>query len=188
MADEKKFPNGTPMPNGQPPKGAPGGKPGAPGQRELTADELRALQKKNGAGGNHRGPGGPMIREKPKDVKGTVVKLMKYIGKSKYLVVAIMITTLVTTFLSLLGPKLQGKAIDAITLTDGQLHVDFDSLVKYLVLMLVVYVGSSLVTMLQGFASHRSRRQRYSPSVRICSARSPTSRSGIRTTTRAATS
>lgn len=153
MADEKKFPNGTPMPNGQPPKGAPGGKPGAPGQRELTADELRALQKKNGAGGNHRGPGGPMIREKPKDVKGTVVKLMKYIGKSKYLVIAIMITTLFTTFLSLLGPKLQGKAIDAITLTDGQLHVDFDSLVKYLVLMLVVYVGSSLVTMLQGFAS-----------------------------------
>ena len=159
MADEKKMPqNGAPMPGGQPPKGAPmpggsGGKTGAPAQKELTADELRALQKKNGAGGNHRGPGGPMIREKPKDVKGTVVKLMKYIGKSKYLVVAIMITTLVTTFLSLLGPKLQGKAIDAITLTDGQLHVDFDSLVKYLVLMLVVYVGSSLVTMLQGFAS-----------------------------------
>ncbi len=159
MAEEKKMPqNGAPMPGGQPPKGAPmpggsGGKPGAPAQKELTADELRELQKKNGAGGNHRGPGGPMIREKPKDVKGTVVKLMKYIGKSKYLVVAIMITTLVTTFFSLLGPKLQGKAIDAITLTDGQLHVDFDSLVKYLVLMLVVYVGSSLVTMLQGFAS-----------------------------------
>ena len=148
MAEEKKMPqNGAPMPGGS------GGKPGAPAQKELTADELRELQKKNGAGGNHRGPGGPMIREKPKDVKGTVVKLMKYIGKSKYLVVAIMITTLVTTFLSLLGPKLQGKAIDAITLTDGQLHVDFDSLVKYLVLMLVVYVGSSLVTMLQGFAS-----------------------------------
>ena len=110
MAEEKKMPqNGAPMPGGQPPKGAPmpggsGGKPGAPAQKELTADELRELQKKNGAGGNHRGPGGPMIREKPKDVKGTVVKLMKYIGKSKYLVVAIMITTLVTTFLSLLGP------------------------------------------------------------------------------------
>ena len=147
MADEKKFPrNGAPMPNGQPPKDAPG-------RKELTADELRALQKKNGAGGGHRGPGGPMIREKPQDVKGAVVKLMRYIGKSRYLVVAIMITTLVTTFLSLLGPKLQGKAIDAITLTDGRLHVDFDSLIRNLVLMAVVYVASSLVTMLQGFAS-----------------------------------
>lgn len=160
MADEKKFPqNGTPMPNGQPPKGDPGGpkknggKPGTPGQKELTADELRELQKRNGVGGNHRGPGGPMIREKPKDVKGTLIKLMKYIGKSKYLVIAIMITTLVTTFLALLGPKLQGKAIDAITLTDGQLHVDFDSLIQNLVLMAVVYVANSIVTMLQGFAS-----------------------------------
>lgn len=147
MADEKKFPrNGAPMPNGQPSKDAPG-------RKELTADELRALQKKNGAGGGHRGPGGPMIREKPQDVKGAVVKLMRYIGKSRYLVIAIMITTLVTTFLSLLGPKLQGKAIDAITLTDGRLHVDFDSLIRNLVLMAVVYVASSLVTMLQGFAS-----------------------------------
>ena len=148
MADEKKIPqNGAPMPGGQPPKGAPmpgkpGGKPGAPGQKEMTADELRALQKKNGAGGGPRGPGGPMIREKPQDVKGAVVKLMRYIGKSRYLVVAIMITTLVTTFLSLLGPKLQGKAIDAITLTDGRLHVDFDSLIRNLVLMAVVYVAS----------------------------------------------
>ena len=57
MADEKKFPrNGAPMPNGQPSKDAPG-------RKELTADELRALQKKNGAGGGHRAGGQGLPRE-----------------------------------------------------------------------------------------------------------------------------
>jgi len=115
-----------------PPQGAPSGQKG-PGGREMSADELRQLSQKNGAPMN-RGPGGrggPMIREKPKNAKATIVKLIRYIAKSRYLILVILLTTLATTGLNLLGPLLQGKAIDTITLGEGRLHVDFEALIRY---------------------------------------------------------
>jgi len=137
-----------------PPQGAPSGQKG-PGGREMSADELRQLSQKNGAPMN-RGPGGrggPMIREKPKNAKATIVKLIRYIAKSRYLILVILLTTLATTGLNLLGPLLQGKAIDTITLGEGRLHVDFEALIRYLVIMACVYVANSLITMVQGLAS-----------------------------------
>ncbi len=165
MAEVRNTP-GTP-PQGMPPAGkGPGmmpkgpmgpGMPKGPGGKEMTAEELRQLQQKNGEGGQRRGPGGPMIREKPKDAKAVIKKLLHYISKSKYLLLVILCTTLITTGLNLLGPMLQGKAIDAITidLNLGKAHVDFDALVKCLTLMALVYVANSLVTILQGIASAR---------------------------------
>jgi len=163
--DMKRPPNmangsangGRPVPPaGFGPAGKMGGPNGAP-KKEMTADELRALSQKNGAGagGPRRGPGGPMIREKPKNTKATVFKLLRYIGKSKYLVLLILLTTLATTGLSLLIPFLQGKAIATMDLTEGRVHVDFDTLVRVLVTMAGVYVLNSLITILQGFASAR---------------------------------
>ncbi|MBQ4350040.1 MAG: ABC transporter ATP-binding protein, partial [Clostridia bacterium] len=123
-------------------------------EEEPTADELRQMMKKNNS--EARGPGaGRMIREKPKDFGKTVLKLIRYIGRSKYLVFLIMFTTVVTTLLNLAGPRLQGQAIDAMTLREGHLDVDFDSLVKTLVLMGLVYIASALMQLFQGFASAR---------------------------------
>ena len=121
---------------------------------EPTADELRDMMKKNGSKGPG-GPGGPraMIREKPKNVRATLGKLLKYIGKNKYSVILIIVTTIITTLLNLLGPTLQGKAIDAITITEQRLSVDFDGLVRILVLMAVVYLASTAIQIAQGIAS-----------------------------------
>lgn len=121
---------------------------------ELTADELRDMMKKNGSKGPG-GPGGPraMIREKPKNIRATLGKLLKYIGKNKYSVILIIVTTIITTLLNLLGPTLQGKAIDAITITEQRLSVDFDGLVRILVLMAVVYLASTVIQIAQGIAS-----------------------------------
>ena len=118
---------------------------------EPTADELRDMMKKNGS----KGPGGPraMIREKPKNIRATLGKLLKYIGKNKYSVILIIVTTIITTLLNLLGPTLQGKAIDAITITEQRLSVDFDGLVRILVLMAVVYLASTAIQIAQGIAS-----------------------------------
>ncbi len=126
---------------------------------EPTADELREMMKKNNQSappGRPGGPGGPrgaMIREKPKDAKKTIGKLLRYIGKSKYLVFLIMFTTVLSTLLSLAGPSLQGKAIDAIDLSAGKVAVDFESLVDTLILLGVVYFASSMIQLLQGIAS-----------------------------------
>lgn len=121
---------------------------------EPTADELRDMMKKNGSKGSG-GPGGPraMIREKPKNIRATLGKLLKYIGKNKYSVILIIVTTIITTLLNLLGPTLQGKAIDAITITEQRLSVDFDGLVRILVLMAVVYLASTVIQIAQGIAS-----------------------------------
>ena len=121
---------------------------------EPTADELRDMMKKNGSKGPG-GPGGPraMIREKPKNIRATLGKLLKYIGKNKYSVILIIVTTIITTLLNLLGPTLQGKAIDAITITEQRLSVDFDGLVRILVLMAVVYLASTIIQIAQGIAS-----------------------------------
>lgn len=116
-----------------------------------SADELRAMMKKNNQGGGGRH--GPMIREKPKNVRKTLSKLIKYLGKSKYLVIMIMFTTIITTALNLAGPSLQGKAIDAITITAGKISVDYDSLVRTLVTMGVVYLLSTGIQISQGIAA-----------------------------------
>lgn len=122
-------------------------------QHEPTADELRQMMKKNNAQ-PPRGPGGRnVIVEKPKDAKATIVKLLKYIGKSKYLVFLIMLTTIISTVLSLMGPKLQGQAIDAIRIGDGALHVDFDQLIRVLVLMGILYLVSAVIQLFSGIVS-----------------------------------
>ena len=147
MADnmKKNIPeNMPPMPD----------KPKKEKKGEPTADELRDMMKKNGSKGPG-GPGGPraMIREKPKNIRATLGKLLKYIGKNKYSVILIIVTTIITTLLNLLGPTLQGKAIDAITITEQRLSVDFDGLVRILVLMAVVYLASTAIQIAQGIAS-----------------------------------
>ena len=66
------------------------------------------------------GPGGgrnPMSRvngEKPKHTKETLLRLTRYIGRSRYVLIALLVITLLTSLIELTGPLLQGQAIDAI--------------------------------------------------------------------------
>ena len=70
------------------------------------------------------GPGGPggggrnnMSRvngEKPKHTLETLKRLTKYIGRSKYVLIALLALTLLIALVDLTGPLLQGNAIDAI--------------------------------------------------------------------------
>ena len=68
--------------------------------------------------GRPGGGGGPHMsrvnREKPKHTRQTLGRLMGYIGRSRYILVALLSITLLLTFIDLLGPMLQGEAIDAI--------------------------------------------------------------------------
>lgn len=119
-----------------------------PKKKEPTADELRKM-----TGGKQGGRGPAMIREKPKNTKATLLKLIKYIGKSKYLVILIMITSIMMTMLSLAVPRLQGQAIDTITLGEGKIDIDFDSLIRILVMMGIVSVANAGFQLLQGLVS-----------------------------------
>ena len=110
------------------------------------------------------GPGGPrgnmnsrIMREKPKNIRETLSKLMKYIGRSRILVLLLLLIVIAATVLSLAGPELQGRAIDSISLDEstGRLSVDFGSLIHSLTLMGVVYVLSALTQLAQGIISAR---------------------------------
>lgn len=109
-------------------------------------------------GGPRGGPRGPMIREKPKNTAGTLKRLVIYIGKNKYYLIALLAIMLVVTLLSLAAPSLQAFAIDCITISDSKLHVDFNSLYKILALIALSYILSSVFTYFQGvFAAKLSQ-------------------------------
>ena len=117
-------------------------------------------------GGRPGGPHGAILNmEKPRDTIGTLKKLIAYIGRSKYVVLGLLAVMVITTLLSLAGPALQQKAIDAITIYTEQeaaaivaenpgmkplLNVDFVTLRSMLTLMAIVYIFSAVLSYFQG--------------------------------------
>lgn len=99
------------------------------------------------------GPGGPMVREKPKNMKATLGKLFRYIGRNKYLLIALLVIVSLVAALNLAGPALQAQAISAITIDSEGMHVDFDKLYTVVAIMAVVYICSSVLTYLQGITA-----------------------------------
>lgn len=99
-----------------------------------------------GMGG--RGPRMVFV-EKPKNMKGTLKRLTGYIGANKKLFFMLIVSVLIVTVLNLLGPYLQGEAIDAITIGEGKLQIDYQKMVLMLVWILIIYVLSSVFTYFQ---------------------------------------
>jgi len=129
-------------PQGQMPQGMPQGRPGqGPGF---------------GPGGR-RGPGGPMgarlNKEKPKNTGKTLLRLVKVIGRSKYFLIALLLTMSAVTVLDLFGPTLQGQAIDTIQLVNGKFTVDFENLKQILLKMIILFAFSAGFTYLQSILS-----------------------------------
>ena len=73
-----------------------------------------------------------------------LLRLWKYIGKNRLLVVLAAILSLSSSLLSLYGPKLSGQAINAIDLGVG--NVDFDTVWRCAGLMVLFYITSSVLS------------------------------------------
>ena len=80
-------------------------------------------------------------QHKPRDRKKVILRLGKYLLQHKWMVLAAVSLTVTGNLLALLGPMLSGYAIDAIGVGPGQ--ANFDLVLFYCGLMLVVYVLSS---------------------------------------------
>ncbi len=124
----------------------------------LNQNQTRDQNQNRGPGPGRRGPGGPMIIEKPKDMKGTLKRLFGYIGRSRILIYSMIVIVTVTTLLSLAGPALQGKAIDIITLENDADHVDVNALVTVLLIMGGTYLLQAGITCFQGILSAKLSR------------------------------
>ena len=120
-------------------------------QNTRQQNQMPPLRPGGGPGGRGGGPMGARVnREKPKHAKETLGKLLKYIGKSKALILLLISIMLVVTVADLAGPALQGAAIDTIRLTDQGLTVDIVAMVRYLGLMGILFVISSSLSLAQG--------------------------------------
>ncbi|MBR6762337.1 MAG: ABC transporter ATP-binding protein [Clostridia bacterium] len=109
-------------------------------------------------GGGPRGPHGPMFVEKPKDMKGTLKRMISYIGRDRYLMLSLVGIVVVVTLLGLVGPALQGQAIDMITLENGDEHVNLPALVKLLLFMALIYAVQAAVSCVQGILAAKLSR------------------------------
>ncbi len=106
------------------------------------------------------GPGAPqgggplgnrMNKQKPKNATKTLKRLLGYIGKSKLLVITLVIIMAIVTVTDLAGPAMQGAAIDTITIKDGALSVDMQALTVYLAIMAGLFIVSASMSLFQGF-------------------------------------
>ncbi len=110
-------------------------------------------------GPRHRGPmGGPgamMHGEKAKDFKGTLRKLLGYMGRYKIAILFVAIFAVGSTVFDILGPKILGRATTEIFQglvgkLSGQGGIDFEKIARILLILLGLYIVSSLLMFIQG--------------------------------------
>ena len=85
------------------------------------------------------------LEVKKVDVKALLLRLWKYLGRSRRLLVLAIILSVTSSVLSLYGPKLSGQAINAI---GGFRNVDFDTVFHCCTLMAVCYLASCVLSYL----------------------------------------
>ncbi len=82
--------------------------------------------------------------EKPKNRKGTILRLGRYLMQYKFLILLALLLTVGSNLFALVGPMLSGYAIDAIEPGTGK--VDFSQVFYYAGLMVVFYLLSSALS------------------------------------------
>ena len=85
------------------------------------------------------------FEHKKLDTKALLLRLWNYLGRNRFLLVLAFVLSLSSSLLGLYGPKLSGKAINAIV---GPGNVDFDIVYRCAALMAIFYVASSVLTYL----------------------------------------
>jgi ATP-binding cassette subfamily B multidrug efflux pump len=123
------------------------------------------------SGGQARGPlggpgrggpmgGGPMAMmrkgEKPRDFKGTLRKLLQYLGQYKVLILIIWLIAIASTVFTIVGPKILGKATTKLfegvmAKIAGTGDIDFTYIGHIILTVLLLYVFSAVLSYIQGW-------------------------------------
>lgn len=105
--------------------------------------------------GGHGPMGGMAPGEKPKDFKGSMGKLINYLGRYWIAIIVVMIFAAVSTVFAVVGPKIMGKATTKLAeglmaKISGTGSIDFDYIAKILLITLGLYAFSSCFSFIQG--------------------------------------
>lgn len=110
------------------------------------------------------GGGGPMGRgpmggagEKAKNFKGTMKKLISYLKPFTASIIIVIIFAVGSAAFSIIGPKVLGKATTNIfkglvgKITGSGVDIDFEYIGRILLILLILYIISTLFSFVQGF-------------------------------------
>ena len=123
--------------------------------RTSTATTSSTARRGPGMGGGH-GRGGRMIIAKPRDFRGTFRKLLRFMRPHWAGMVTIILLAGATTVASSLSPKIMGSATNEIvrgaqSLLQGGSGVDFGILVRILMLLMGIYIATSVLRYAQNY-------------------------------------
>ena len=103
-----------------------------------------------------RGAAGMMPGEKAKDFKGTMKKLIAYLGKFLPGIVLVLVCAAASTVFSIFGPKILGQATTklfegVVAMLTGTGGIDFAAIAQILLWLAALYCASALLTYVQAW-------------------------------------
>ena len=89
-------------------------------------------------------------KERPKDTKGTLLRIIRYLMDYRWLVLLFLLFAFLSNVGNLMGPRFAGKAIGAAEagFRQGPGHVDMAIVTRYALLMLGCYAGGNIMSFL----------------------------------------
>ena len=89
-------------------------------------------------------------KKKPKDTKGTLIRIAKYLSDYLWVVILLVALSFLSNLGNLMGPRFAGKAIGIAEegFRRGVGQVDMDTVIHYAVLMAIFYAGSNVLNFL----------------------------------------
>lgn len=115
----------------------------------------RPARRGHGFGGG--GGGRMMPGEKARDFKGTMTRLIHYLGKYRVAIIGVNLLAIVSTILNIAGPKILGKATTKLfegvmaSITGSGQGIDFTYIGNILLITTGLYVLSALLSYAQGW-------------------------------------
>lgn len=122
----------------------------------MAGEEQKVEFKPKRPRGPMGGHGAMMGGEKAKNFKGSIGKLIKYMGSYKFAILLVMVVAAISTVFSVAGPKVMGKATTALAeglmmKISGTGGIDFDYIRNILFLTLGIYTISTIFHFIQGW-------------------------------------
>ena len=126
------------------------------------ASERRSIGPRRGRGPmGHGGPMAMMRGEKARDFRGTMGKLVEYLGSYRIPILVVMLFAVGSTVFSIIGPKILGKATTKLfegvmgQIAGTGTGIDFEYIGGILLTTLALYLASSLFGLIQGWIMSR---------------------------------
>ncbi|MBR4062660.1 MAG: ABC transporter ATP-binding protein [Clostridia bacterium] len=110
-------------------------------QRPPERQEVKIELRPGGGPGGRGGMNARINREKPKNLGKTISRLLRYSGKSSWILLFLIVATVIVTVSDVLSPMFQQLAIDEFYFDEaGKLAVDMKALTLVLVVMFGAYI------------------------------------------------